>query len=104
MTIEERIEQLQAELRTWRQVLRQTDENMAAARDGWQADDVTDLRDSCREHIGQLEAQLAEIEGREYVAPEKIADGDHVRVGDAEGFLYEMSEMVSELYEMIGGE
>jgi uncharacterized coiled-coil DUF342 family protein len=98
MTIaeEERIEQLRTELRTWQQILKQTDEHMAAMRDGWESEDVTDLRDSCREHIGQLESELAEIEGREYTAPEKVADGDHVRVGDVEDALAELSEMASE--------
>lgn len=122
MTDEERIEQIQTEIRTWRQILKQTDEHMAAARDGWESEDVTDLRDSCREHIGQLESQLAEIEGREYIAPEKIADGDHVRMGDAEDAIADLSEMasdvdegygdaiaelsslVSELYDMVGGD
>jgi predicted nucleic acid-binding Zn-ribbon protein len=96
MTDEERIEQIQTELRTWKQILKQTDEHMAAMRDGWESEDVTDLRDSCREHIGQLESELAEIEGREYTAPEKVADGDHVRVGDVEDALAELSEMASE--------
>lgn len=122
MTDEERIEQIQAEIRTWKQILRQTDEHMAAMRDGWESEDVSDLRDSCHLHIGQLEAQLAEIEGREYVAPEKVADADHVRVGDVEDAIADLSEMasdvdeghgdaiaelselVSELYEMVGGE
>ena len=122
MTDEERIEQLNTEIRTWKQILKQTDECMAAMRDGWESEDVTDLRDSCREHIGQLESELAEIEGREYTAPEKVADGDHVRMGDAEdaiadlsemasdvdeGYgdaIAELSELVSELYDMVGGE
>ena len=98
MTIaeEERIEQLRTELRTWRQILKQTDEHMAAMRDGWESEDVTDLRDSCRVHIGQLESELAEIDGREYTAPVKTSDGDHVRVGDVEDALAELSEMASD--------
>ena len=95
MTDEERIEQIQTELRTWKQILKQTDEHMAAMRDGWESEDVTDLRDCCRVQIGQLASELAEIEGREDTAPEKVADGDHVRVGDVEDALAELSEMAS---------
>ena len=118
----ERIESINTQLRTWRQLLRQTDEAAAMARDGWDAEDVADRRDLCHESIGALEEELAEIEGREYVAPEKVADGDHVRMGDAEdaiadlsvmasdvdeGYgdaIAELSELVSELYDMMGGE
>jgi hypothetical protein len=118
----ERIESINTQLRTWRQLLRQTDEAAAMARDGWDAEDVATKRDLCHESIGALEEELAEIEGREYVAPEKVADGDHVRMGDAEdaiadlsvmasdvdeGYgdaIAELSSLVSELYDMMGGE
>jgi hypothetical protein len=118
----ERIESINTQLRTWRQLLRQTDEAAAMARDGWDAEDVAERRDLCHESIGALEEELAEIEGREYVAPEKVADGDHVRMGDAEdaiadlsvmasdvdeGYgdaIAELSSLVSELYDMMGGE
>jgi len=118
----ERIESINTQLRTWRQLLRQTDEAAAMARDGWDAEDVADRRDLCHESIGALEEELAEIEGREYVAPEKVADGDHVRMGDAEDAIAdlsvmasdvdedygdaiaELSSLVSELYDMMGGE
>jgi hypothetical protein len=83
---------------------------------------VAERRDLCHESIGALEEELAEIEGREYTAPEKVADGDHVRMGDAEdaiadlsvmasdvdeGYgdaIAELSSLVSELYDMMGGE
>jgi hypothetical protein len=91
----ERIEDLQTQIRTWKQLLKQTDEAAAMARDGWDAEDVAERRDLCHESIGALEEELAEIEGREYVAPEKVADGDHVRVGDVEDALAELSEMAS---------
>jgi hypothetical protein len=118
----ERIESINTQLRTWRQLLRQTDEAAAMARDGWDAEDVAERRDLCHESIVALEEELAEIEGREYVAPEKVADGDHVRMGDAEdaiadlsvmasdvdeGYgdaIAELSSLVSELYDMMGGE
>ena len=118
----ERIESINTQLRTWRQLLRQTDEAAAMARDGWDAEDVATKRDLCHESIGALEEELAEIEGREYVTPEKVADGDHVRMGDAEdaiadlsvmasdvdeGYgdaIAELSSLVSELYDMMGGE
>ncbi len=118
----ERIESINTQLRTWRQLLRQTDEAAAMARDGWDAEDVAERRDLCHESIGALEEELAEIEGREYAAPEKISDGDHVRMGDAEdaiadlsvmasdvdeGYgdaIAELSSLVSELYDMMGGE
>ncbi len=118
----ERIEDLQMQIRTWKQLLKQTDEAAAMARDGWDAEDVAERRDLCHESIGALEEELAEIEGREYVAPEKVADGDHVRMGDAEdaiadlsvmasdvdeGYgdaIAELSSLVSELYDMMGGE
>jgi hypothetical protein len=118
----ERIESINTQLRTWRQLLRQTDEAAAMARDGWDAEDVAERRDLCHESIGALEEELAEIEGREYTAPEKVADGDHVRMGDAEdaiadlsvmasdvdeGYgdaIAELSSLVSELYDMMGGE
>lgn len=118
----ERIESINTQLRTWRQLLRQTDEAAALARDGWDAEDVAERRDLCHESIGALEEELAEIEGREYVAPEKVSDGDHVRMGDAEdaiadlsvmasdvdeGYgdaIAELSSLVSELYDMMGGE
>ena len=118
----ERIESINTQLRTWRQLLRQTDEAAAMARDGWDAEDVAERRDLCHESIGALEEELAEIEGREYAAPEKVADGDHVRMGDAEdaiadlsvmasdvdeGYgdaIAELSSLVSELYDMMGGE
>jgi hypothetical protein len=118
----ERIEDLQTQIRTWKQLLKQTDEAAAMARDGWDAEDVAERRDLCHESIGALEEELAEIEGREYTAPEKVADGDHVRMGDAEdaiadlsvmasdvdeGYgdaIAELSSLVSELYDMMGGE
>ena len=118
----ERIEDLQMQIRTWKQLLKQTDEAAAMARDGWDAEDVATKRDLCHESIGALEEELAEIEGREYTAPEKVADGDHVRMGDAEdaiadlsvmasdvdeGYgdaIAELSSLVSELYDMMGGE
>lgn len=118
----ERIESINTQLRTWRQLLRQTDEAAAMVRDGWDAEDVATKRDLCHESIGALEEELAEIEGREYTAPEKVADGDHVRMGDAEdaiadlsvvasdvdeGYgdaIAELSSLVSELYDMMGGE
>ena len=118
----ERIESINTQLRTWRQLLRQTDEAAAMVRDGWDVEDVATKRDLCHESIGALEEELAEIEGREYVAPEKVADGDHVRMGDAEdaiadlsvmasdvdeGYgdaIAELSSLVSELYDMMGGE
>jgi hypothetical protein len=92
----ERIESINTQLRTWRQLLRQTDEAAAMARDGWDAEDVAERRDLCHESIGALEEELAEIEGREYAAPEKVSDGDHVRVGDVEDALAELSEITSE--------
>jgi hypothetical protein len=119
---QERIEQIETQIRTWKQLLKQTDEAAAMARDGWDAEDVSTKRDLCHESIGALEEELAEIEGREYVAPEKVADGDHVRMGDAEdaiadlsvmasdvdeGYgdaIAELSSLVSELYDMMGGE
>lgn len=119
---QERIEQIETQIRTWKQLLKQTDEAAAMARDGWDAEDVAERRDLCHESIGALEEELAEIEGREYTAPEKVADGDHVRMGDAEdaiadlsvmasdvdeGYgdaIAELSELVSELYDMVGGE
>ena len=122
MTDEERIESINTQLRTWRQLLKQTDEAAAMVRDGWDVEDVATKRDLCHESIGALEEELAEIEGREYTAPEKVSDGDHVRVGDAEdaiadlsvmasdvdeGYgdaIAELSELVSELYDMMGGE
>lgn len=122
MTDEERAENIQTQLRTWRQLLSQTDEAAAAIRDGWDMEDVTARRDLCRESIAALEEELARIEGREYVAPTKVADADHVRVGDVEDALAdlsevasdvdegygdaiaELSELVSELYGMVGGD
>lgn len=92
----EQVENLQTEQRTWRQLLKQTDEAAMAAQDGWDYEDVTDLRDECWEHIARIEADLAEAEGREYTAPEKVSDSDHVRVGDTEDALAELSEMASE--------
>ena len=96
MTSEERIEQLQAEIRTWRQILRQTDDDARAAQEGWDVDDQATLRDECREGIAEAEEALAEIEGREYTAPEKVSDGDHVRVGDVEDALADLSELASD--------
>lgn len=92
----EAVERIQGELRSWRQVLRQTDEQVMAAQDGWESEDVSALRDTCRTNIARLEGELAEIDGREYVAPEKVGDADHVRVGDVEDALAELSEMASE--------
>lgn len=118
----ERIESINTQIRTWKQLLKQTDEAAAMVRDGWDAEDVATKRDLCHESIGALEEELAEIEGREYTAPEKVSDGDHVRVGDAEdaiadlsvmasdvdeGYgdaIAELSSLVSELYDMMGGE
>lgn len=118
----ERIEDLQTQIRTWKQLLKQTDEAAAMVRDGWDVEDVATKRDLCHESIGALEEELAEIEGREYTAPEKVADGDHVRMGDAEDAIAdlsvmasdvdedygdaiaELSSLVSELYDMMGGE
>jgi uncharacterized coiled-coil DUF342 family protein len=92
----ERIEDLQTQIRTWKQLLKQTDEAAAMVRDGWDVEDVATKRDLCHESIGALEEELAEIEGREYTAPEKVSDGDHVRVGDVEDALAELSEITSE--------
>lgn len=92
----DRTEEIRAELRSYQQILRQTDEQVKAAQDGWEAEDVSELRDQCRAQMGALEAELAEIEGREYVAPEKLGDADHVRVADVEDALAELSEMASD--------
>lgn len=92
----EQVESLQTEQRTWRQLLKQTDEAAMAAQDGWDYEDVTDLRDECWGHIAEIEADLAEAEGREYTAPEKVSDGDHVRVGDVEDALADLSELASD--------
>ena len=91
----ERIEELQTEIRTFQQLLKQTDADAMAASDGWNTD-VTDKRDEWREGIASAEEELAELEGREYTAPEKVHDSDRVRVGDSEDAIADLSDLASE--------
>ena len=96
-----RIDELEAERRSWLQVLEQTEEHLTTYAEGWSTTEayaeVGLLRDRCREEIWEIDCQIAEATGGEPPEkPERAAAPTPERVDDAEDAVADLSEVTSE--------